>query len=298
MALLQAVRDAWDDGDTTEVQRLIDEDGADPAEKGVHGASALLEAARWGHAATIALLLARGAQVDGADDEGRTPLYVAASVGHEEAAGVLLSHGAQVDCCTLTTRWTALHAAADRGHTATVTRLLKSGAAVHPLCATGQTPRDLAREKRHRSTVLIFDGLANTVLSLVGARQRLAWALVAGAGTDQQIIVALPPDLVWSVGSLLASCPSWMQTSTQLRAEVGRRATIEDERSTSACQSSDDDDSSCCTSATTRSSARASGGASGMTMSNSSTAILAAEVARVERATRVGSFQRRPPAKR
>lgn len=272
--LLQAIRDAWDTGDTAQIQRLLEAGGqatASAKDPGT-GVTPLIEAARWGHAETLTLLLSKGAEVNEPDHNGRAPLYVAAAVGHEEAVCVLLAAGATADSFT-NTHWTALHAAADRGHEGAVGVLLKNGASTSVVSATGHTPRDLAREKRHRATVLLFDSMANYVLLLVSAQQRLAWALGSCAGTQGRPSRGwtVAPDLVWSVGSLLATAPSWMIGWPRLLAQVGRQATEE---------SSDCD-------------ARRGVERWPFDLSTSSRAILAAEVARVERAAQLGSLQRR-----
>jgi len=48
-----------------------------------------------GHAAVVATLLAKGALVDKADNEGSAPLHAAAAMGHEAVVEKLLAHGAQ-----------------------------------------------------------------------------------------------------------------------------------------------------------------------------------------------------------
>ena len=143
------------------------------------------------------------------------------------------------------------------------------------LTATGQTPRALAREKRHRTTVLLFDNLANHVLLLVSAQQRLAWALALCVGTQRERknsrrTWTLAPDLIWSIGSLMASASSWMPGWTRVLAQVARQSTMESSTSYDSEQPE----------------------RRVFNMSKSSAAILAAEVARVERATRVGSLHR------
>ena len=47
-----------------------------------------------GHAAVVATLLAQGALVDKADNEGSAPLHAAAAMGHEAVVEKLLAHGA------------------------------------------------------------------------------------------------------------------------------------------------------------------------------------------------------------
>jgi ankyrin repeat protein len=58
------------------------------------GQTALHLAARAGHAAVVALLLAHGAPPDVEDENGRTPLLLAAIEGHVAALGTLLEYGA------------------------------------------------------------------------------------------------------------------------------------------------------------------------------------------------------------
>ena len=48
-----------------------------------------------GHAAVVATLLAKGALVDKADNEGSAPLHASAAMGHEAVVEKLLAHGAQ-----------------------------------------------------------------------------------------------------------------------------------------------------------------------------------------------------------
>ena len=50
-----------------------------------------------GHAAVVATLLAKGALVDKADNEGSAPLHAAAAMGHEAVVEKLLAHGAQTE---------------------------------------------------------------------------------------------------------------------------------------------------------------------------------------------------------
>jgi ankyrin repeat protein len=82
------------------VRRLIDA-GVDPKARYGNQLTALIWAA--GHEdgvgagaaeSVINLLLGRGAQIDAADDRGRTALMTAAELGHAEVVGMLVGRGA------------------------------------------------------------------------------------------------------------------------------------------------------------------------------------------------------------
>jgi ankyrin repeat protein len=78
---------------------------------------------------TVKLLVARGADVNGADQYGRTALIVAARYGRIEVVRFLLSHGAHPDAESIMQKWkTPLIAANLRGHEAVAALLRKAGA--------------------------------------------------------------------------------------------------------------------------------------------------------------------------
>ncbi|KAK3266631.1 hypothetical protein CYMTET_24756, partial [Cymbomonas tetramitiformis] len=82
-----------------------------------------------GHNEVVEALLAKGAQVDLADEDGRTPLYIAACNGRKEVVEALLAKGAQVDLAEQN-EGTLLHIAACNGHKVVVEALLAKGAQV------------------------------------------------------------------------------------------------------------------------------------------------------------------------
>jgi ankyrin repeat protein len=90
------------------------------------GFTPLLFAARSDDAASAALLVAAGAQVNDAAPSGTTPLVVAAHSGHGAVAALLLEKGA--DPRAAGAGYTALHAAVLRGDVPLVKALLARGA--------------------------------------------------------------------------------------------------------------------------------------------------------------------------
>jgi len=108
------------------------------------GQSAVWIAARGGHAALVAALLDRGADVDVADSKGTTPLLTAAAAGHLPVVLLLISKGAEINAQD-DGGMTALHWAAARGYTNVVRALLDHGASTRVMeKKNGWTPVDLA----------------------------------------------------------------------------------------------------------------------------------------------------------
>lgn len=78
---------------------------------------------------TVKLLVSRGADVNGADQYGRTPLIMAARYGRIEVVRFLLSHGALPNAESIMRKWkTPLIAAYLRGHEEVAAVLRKAGA--------------------------------------------------------------------------------------------------------------------------------------------------------------------------
>lgn len=81
------------------VRLLLEEAGANIAERDIYEATALLHAAKNGHLKTVECLLTKGANVDECDDDGATALHHAAMNGHLETVEYLLTKGANIDEC-------------------------------------------------------------------------------------------------------------------------------------------------------------------------------------------------------
>uniref|UniRef100_UPI003D81C575 Designed ankyrin repeat proteins,Ferritin heavy chain, N-terminally processed n=1 Tax=Homo sapiens TaxID=9606 RepID=UPI003D81C575 len=138
-----------------EVARLKKLVGGSGGSGGSELGKELLEAARAGQDDEVAVLMARGAEVNAADDVGVTPLHLAAQRGHLAIVSVLLAFGASVNAADL---WgqTPLHLAATAGHLEIVEVLLRSGASVNARDNIGHTPLHLAAWAGHLEIVEVL----------------------------------------------------------------------------------------------------------------------------------------------
>jgi len=121
---------AAEQGDETELRRLLQADKGAVEFADASGDTALRLAARRGHASCVQILLAAGADVDDTSAfvrPGWTPLHEAASAGWADCVQALLEAGAITEAENHD-GWTPLHLAAHRGRPACVQALLTFGA--------------------------------------------------------------------------------------------------------------------------------------------------------------------------
>jgi ankyrin repeat protein len=139
-------------GDAPEVASLL-ANGASVDEADEDGWSALHAAAARGHVAVVETLLTAGARVDAVTDDGFTPLLNASGPGTAEAVGALLAAGADVGWRDPRFGWTPLHRAAEYGRPEIVSLLIGAGANVNDRDGGGATALMAAAESGSRSTV-------------------------------------------------------------------------------------------------------------------------------------------------
>jgi ankyrin repeat protein len=114
------------------------------------GFTPLALASFFGHDQIVALLLARGAEVNAVSQNAMRvmPLHSAVAGQHLRVARALLAHGAEVNAAQAGD-FTPLHGAAQNGQLEMVALLLSYGATVNPHSAGEQTPLALALEGGH-----------------------------------------------------------------------------------------------------------------------------------------------------
>ncbi|CAD7704640.1 unnamed protein product [Ostreobium quekettii] len=177
------------DGHAATVELLLNR-GASVDAANQYGSTALIGAARIGHAATVELLLNRGASVDAANQYGDTALIGAARIGHAATVELLLNRGASVDAANQYGD-TALIRAAGSGHAATVELLLNRGASVDVANQYGRTALIRAAANGHAATVEL---LLNRGASVDATDQHgctsLQWAAAGGSEAVFDLVFA------------------------------------------------------------------------------------------------------------
>ncbi|QYT04338.1 ANK_REP_REGION domain-containing protein [Trichoderma simmonsii] len=131
-----------------------------------------------GNQVIVRLLLDRGAQVETADKDGRTPLMYAAGChgnqanGNEVIARLLLDQGAQVETADKDGRTPLMYAAGCRGNEAVVRLLLDRGAQIEAVSNEGRTSLSYAVQVyENRRSLRLWSGaqfkIRRTPLSIV-----------------------------------------------------------------------------------------------------------------------------------
>ena len=147
--------DLWDAsqrGDLVRVKSLLEVNVPVDGTRWHRGATPLFVASEMGHLAVVRELLAKGAEVDAAENHGATPLYVASKLGHSEVARELLLKGADVDAAAHD-GYTPLLIASKNSHLAVVRVLLAKGAKVDAARNDGRTPLLIASGEGHLEVV-------------------------------------------------------------------------------------------------------------------------------------------------
>jgi hypothetical protein len=123
----------------------------------------LVQAAKGGDVSKVeALLRDDDVHIDWANERGMTALFAASQGGHAATVKVLLAGGAKLDLATITGA-TPLLIASEKGHRDIVQVLLKAGANKEQASNSGATPLSMAVQNGHTSTVGMLEARAAAV---------------------------------------------------------------------------------------------------------------------------------------
>ena len=125
------------------VVALLKENGGKSGRELTGGLGGLWAAAKTGDLAKLQEALSKGADVNGHDDKGITPLSWAAMAGQTEAAQLLIKKGAKINGINRDGA-TPLHASAFFGQTEIVELFIKNKANLNIANRDGETPLDSA----------------------------------------------------------------------------------------------------------------------------------------------------------
>jgi ankyrin repeat protein len=141
-------------GQTGGLRTLIKEDPALVNSYSPDGFAPLSLAVFFGHAETVDVLLAAGAEVSAPSRETMklTPLASALAAGHNQIARTLIEHGAHVNAKG-DNDVTPLHTAAARGNIEAAKLLLDHGADINATTKDGKKPVSYAEERNHPEMV-------------------------------------------------------------------------------------------------------------------------------------------------
>ncbi|KAF5833799.1 tankyrase 2 [Dunaliella salina] len=121
----------------------------------------LIDSARYDEIEDVQAALSGGANVDAADEQGRTALHMASANGHLEIVRRLLSAGADAESKNAGSN-TPLHFACLNGHLEVARALLEAGAKASVVNSAGRTPIDEALDKSAEDLVALIDEHSGT----------------------------------------------------------------------------------------------------------------------------------------
>ncbi|CAL4126416.1 unnamed protein product, partial [Meganyctiphanes norvegica] len=171
-----------------DVIQLLLANNADVNKANNGGKTPLWESSGKGHSDVVQLLLANNADVNKADSAGKTPLYWASRMGHSNVIQLLLANNADVNMAD-NDGWTPLHWASGEGHSDIVQLLLDNNADVNKADNDGF---GLTRLTRMRRLTRLSEGFAGGAGQTVKIGQKvgktpLFWA----SGQDHSDVVQL-----------------------------------------------------------------------------------------------------------
>ncbi len=133
------IHEVIDQGDSTAVAAMLDENPALLSERLQNGRTPLHTAAYGGKLNIVQLLVSRGADVNATTPLGAAPLHGSALAGHEAVVEFLVAKGANVNSANRY-GYTPLYNATSNGSIPTMKCLIDAGARIEPLTDSAQAP--------------------------------------------------------------------------------------------------------------------------------------------------------------
>jgi ankyrin repeat protein len=133
--MVQAGGDGWAQGDIAAAAAA----GADIGAIDINGCNGVWNAARYGHADSISMLVAVSGDVNMCSNDGmarRSPMFIAARNGHADCLKLLISAGGEVNKCDIFGT-SPLFTAAQKGRTNCLKLLISAGGDVHKCNTSG-----------------------------------------------------------------------------------------------------------------------------------------------------------------
>uniref|UniRef100_A0A7M5V2J9 Palmitoyltransferase n=1 Tax=Clytia hemisphaerica TaxID=252671 RepID=A0A7M5V2J9_9CNID len=193
--------------------------GADPSLEDNEGCAGIHLAAQFGHSTIVAYLLSKGVDVDVMDQNGMTPLMWASyrSFGIDPLR-LILNFGASVNYCDSNYKNTALHWAIASSNTNSVPSLLKSGASLEATNNKGQTPADLADERKNN---YIRHKIKEEYTKRGHGSPSFLKNLLSDAESRRQVTFYFPFIPLFAIGFIVEYSPWWPYTICMLTVLFG-----------------------------------------------------------------------------
>jgi ankyrin repeat protein len=175
-------------GDTPTTRALLAK-GADVQARDANGRTALMYAAENGDPTTVQTLLTYGADVNARDWQGWTALIYAAENGDITTVQTLLAHKAHVNAKSEGSGWTPLMSAASRGHLLVTQALLANGAEANARDKDDQTALLMAVQQGYTAIVqALLDGGADVNIQNKTGKTPLTVAEAQGFSKIAQLL--------------------------------------------------------------------------------------------------------------
>lgn len=183
--------------------------GADPSLIDGEGCSCVHLAAQFGHTSIVAYLIAKGQDVDMMDQNGMTPLMWAAYRTHSvDPTRLLLTFNVSVNLGDKYHKNTALHWAVLAGNTTVITLLLDANANVDAQNIKGETPLDLAKQRKN---VWMINHLQEARQAKGYDSPSYLKRLKSNKDIRQKVMLGTPFLVIWLVGFIAdLNIDSWL----------------------------------------------------------------------------------------